>query len=158
MKPDLVKIPPEDVAQVWPLVIDLVDQGVANTGGRYTSEALRDLAEAGDWQLFVVWNGGEVLAVVMTEIYSEISGLKVASIPFVAGHDRKQWLHLLPSLEGWAEQAGATYIKTWARRGWARHLPDYKLTHVMLEKRLDNGRIETTRANDDADGHARTRV
>lgn len=137
-KPELVKIPIEHVETTWPLIKQLVDRGVKHASGRLTTDGVFDRFINGDWQLFVIWDDCEVVAVVGTEIYKTIAEKTVASITFISGRNRKEWIELLTTLEGWAQSAGADIMETWARKGWQRDLKDYKLTHVLLEKDLTN--------------------
>lgn len=136
-KPELVRIPVETVSQVWPLIDDLVDFGVKRTNGRLTAENLKEYAEDGRYRLFVIWQEGKVKAVIMAEIYITLSGRKIASVTFVAGRRRHEWIELIQALEGWARSEGADVLEAWARKGWQRDLPDYRMTHVLLEKELN---------------------
>lgn len=136
-KPELVRIPVENVPQVWPLISDLVEFGVKRANGRLTVDALKGWAEEGKYCLFVIWQDGAVKAVVMTEIYSTLSGRKIASVTFVSGKRRHEWIELIQALEGWARSEDADVLEAWARRGWQRDLPDYRMTHVLLEKELN---------------------
>lgn len=141
-RPELVQIPHDRILDVWPLIEDRVRRGVRNTRGRYTVEALRRKLLDRDWQLWLVWRpdgagrAGAVLAVVVTELYRELSGQKVASVRFTIGENRADWIELVATLEGWAAAQGCHKLEAWARKGWARCLKDYKLTHVLLEKDL----------------------
>lgn len=134
---ELVKVPADQVGTVWPLIENLVEIGVRHATGRLTTQSLKEHFEKEAWQLFVISCGDEIAAIVGTEVYETIAGKTVARITFISGKNRKDWIDLLPTLEGWAESAGADIMETWARKGWARDLPDYKLTHVLLEKELN---------------------
>ena len=49
---------------------------------------------------------------------------------------RARWLPLRSALETFARAEGCRAIRILGRRGWARALPDYKLTRILLEKEL----------------------
>ena len=90
----------------------------------------------GEWQLWLVWDGTP-RAIVGTELYVEMTGLKCCMIRFCTGGGAAEWSHLLGKIEAWARDEGCTYLDMLARKGWAKHLPDYKLTHVELQKELN---------------------
>ena len=93
----------------------------------------------GAWHLWIVWEGGEagsVRAVIGTELYRDVSGMKCCTIRFATGHGASRWTHLLGRIEDWARQEGCVKLDMIARKGWAKHLPEYALTHVFLEKDL----------------------
>lgn len=88
-----------------------------------------------DWIMWLVW-AGEVRAVLATELYHDVGGEKRCRIPFCTGHGARQWVGLLSRIEDWARSEGCQRLDMIARKGWAKHLPDYKMTHVLLEKAL----------------------
>jgi hypothetical protein len=45
-----------------------------------------------------------------------------------------QRLGYLDELERYATAQGCNGMRIYGRKGWARKLPDYKMTHVLLEK------------------------
>lgn len=89
----------------------------------------------GDWQLWVVWDG-TVRAIVITELYKDVSGMKCCMIRVCTGNGAKDWSHLIGFIEDWARGQGCERLDMLARKGWAKRLPDYHLTHIMLEKVL----------------------
>lgn len=121
--------------QVWPLVRDLVRRVCERSEGRYAEEPIARHLLAGDWQLWVVWDGS-VRAIVITELYTDVSGIKCCMIRVCTGHGARDWSHLLEDIEEWARREGCAKLDMLARKGWAKHLPDYRMTHVMLEKDL----------------------
>ena len=147
---ELQRIPVEAIEMVWPMIEADVERAVSRNGGRFTVDGLKARVENDDWQLFLVWDKDERShkAIVMTNVYREMNGELVASIPFVSGRRAEEWIDLLPVLEGWAEKVGAHRIETWARKGWARRLKDYKLTHVLLEKPLNGHQHKQANATD----------
>lgn len=141
---NLVQIPTPQTPQAWPLVRERVEHGCRGSDGRFTPEALFKHVVDGNYDLHIVWadedegHDDQVRAVVLTQVYEELSGEKVCSIIFLDGMNADDWLVLgKESLELWAMQNGCQRVEGWMRKGWARKLKDYKLTHVLLEKRLD---------------------
>ena len=138
---DLVYVPSSKIRQIWPMVHKMVRNGVGRDNRRMNVPAIKEMALDGHWHMWVVWNEDNkiVKAVFFTEIYEEISGLKIGTIRFFSGEDRREWKKLLSTLEEHMRNAGVQRMEIWARRGWLRELPEYKLTHVLLEKDLDDG-------------------
>ena len=74
-------------------------------------------------------------AIVATSIGEEPSGLKTLTIIFANGMRARNWAHLVSVLEAWAKRAhGVDRVDILARKGWVKHLPHYRMTHVMLER------------------------
>lgn len=131
----LVAVPPQHLAEVFPMVRDLMERVADRSGGRYSASGMLDKFLRGDWILWLVWDGTP-RAIVGTELYLEMTGIKCCMIRFATGHGAKDWVPLLEQIEDWAREEGCTYVDCLARKGWARHLPDYRMSHVFLEKGL----------------------
>lgn len=102
-----------------------------------TFDAIVNHVMTGDWHLFVVVAPtGRIEAVLCVNIWREVSGIKVCSVRFVVGEQPHKWVHLIAELEDGARRAGCTKFEAWCRKGYAKYLPDYKLTHIQLEKDL----------------------
>lgn len=133
---DLVCIPPASVPDVYPMVRRWLEGVAERSGGRWSVPGLLERFVRGEWQLWLVWDGTP-RAIVGTELYLEMTGLKCCMVRFCTGGGAAEWSHLLGKIESWARDEGCTYLDMLARKGWARHLPDYKLTHVELQKELN---------------------
>ena len=143
---ELVFIPVKHINSVWPLIQTFVEKGIeASFKDRYTVDALKKLVSEGTWHLWVAWeiDTKKPHAIMMTELYEELSGIKIGSVRFLSGINRKNWLGLLAELERQMYEVGVVKFEMWARKGWAKDLKDYKITHVLLEKDLSNGKIIT---------------
>lgn len=131
----LQKVELQHIAAVIPHVLDRLGAIVGRSGERYSIQSLIELIARGEFQLWVI--GDEhIRGVVLTELFFAPSGKKVASIRAATGDAAEGWLHLLPELEAWAKVEGCHCIEAIARKGWARRLTAYKMTHVVLEKEL----------------------
>ena len=131
----LQQIPPSHLGEILPLILNLLEAVVARSDGEFTVPALLELFARSRWQLWVIWDG-EVRAIVATELHIAPSGMKLCSVHFCTGRGAAGWAHHLAEIEGWAQAEGCQRIGTMARKGWAKHLPDYKMTHVYLKKDL----------------------
>lgn len=137
----LLPVPPEYVDTVFDLLSQEIESVVARSNGRIAREDLAQLLKGGT-ELFawVVADERDVLlAIVLAEV-RDYPRAKVCRLVGCAGRDRKRWLPLLVEIERWAASVGCTQMHAEARKGWAGELPDYRLTHVILEKEL--GHVE----------------
>lgn len=135
VEPALQAIPPEHLAAVFPMVQELLEGVAERSNGIWTVPALLRKFATKQWYLWVVWDGS-VRGIVATELHIVPSGAAVCSVHFCTGRGAKDWTHLLGVIEDWARANDCVRIDMLARKGWARHLPDYRLTHVQLEKDL----------------------
>lgn len=137
--PILRLVPVPYLAQVWPDIASWITGVVERSDGRWSVELIAKQFLSGEWQLWVVWDGESVAAVIGTEVYTyNATGLQAVRVVFTTGTGAAKWTHLLSEIEAWAREQGAVKFEMTARKGWAKHLPDYKLTHVLLEKDLRN--------------------
>jgi hypothetical protein len=134
-KVDLVQIPTRAIVEVFPTIKGWLEGLAERSGGRWSVSGLLQKFVAGDWQLWMVWDG-KPRAIVGTELYLEMTGMKCCMIRFCTGSGAPEWQHLLGNIEDWARLEGCSYLDMLARKGWAKHLPEYKLTHVELERDL----------------------
>ena len=129
-------VPREALRAVWPHVNRRIMSVVEGSRGELTIESVLRRLASNQWQLWVVSEGPHVVGIVITEIGVTDSGMRICNVKSCVGEDATQWLHLLSDIEGWAKANGCVRISTWARKGWAKRLKHYNLTHVMLERDL----------------------
>lgn len=144
----LVPVPVDTIPKVWSAILPFIEKGIKRHEDRYTVEGIAQALHDEKWGLWIAWkeDPGEIRAILATEIYTVMTGDRVSNIPFLSGEGKEDWFHLLEGIEQWAIQMGCQRIEMVARKGLARHLKDYRMTHVMLSKDLDNG---TRQDNDD---------
>jgi hypothetical protein len=137
----LVEVPARVIPQLWPEIEHWLLSIIERLDGRYTVAAMRDALTSGETTL---WLAGQKLAsgkvanhaVMGTDIAKTPAGNLTARVLWMTGNDRAKWKHLLDDFADVMRRRGCTRIEITARKGWARELPDYKLTHVLLEKDL----------------------
>lgn len=132
----LIAVNPRLLGDVLPLITDMLERMCKRSNGRYSMPGLLNIIATETWHLWVVYDGQDVQAVIGTELYKDVSGIKCCGIRFCTGRDASAWTHLLGQIEAWARAEGCAKIDMTARKGWAKHLPAFRLTHVMLEKDL----------------------
>lgn len=131
----LQAIPPEHLADVFPLIKEMMEGVAERSNGVLTVPAMLHAVAHKKWFLWVVWDGS-VRGIVAAELHIARSGMRVCSIHFCTGRGAKDWTHLLSEIEDWARANDCVRLDMLARKGWAKHLPDYRLSHIMLEKDL----------------------
>ena len=53
----------------------------------------------------------------------------------IGGDNMKSWFSLKDQIEAWAKAEGCNEVRLFARKGWARELPDYTIrAYVMVKK------------------------
>lgn len=132
----LVAVDPRYLHRVLPLIQADLEALCERTRGRYSMPGILDHVARGLWVLWLVWDGSNVRAVLATELYLDVSKIKVCTIRFCTGSGAKDWVHLIGKIEDYAREEGCVKFDVIARKGWARHLPDMKMSHVHLEKDL----------------------
>ena len=89
----------------------------------------------GDALLWLVWSRPIIEAAVVTQIIlTERS--RVCMIQACGGSMVLRRLDLLNRIEDYAMQQGCHCVRILGRRGWARVLPDYHETKIVLERPL----------------------
>ena len=136
-RPQLVAIPPQHLADVLrlPEVSGyLRDIELRHQGELSVAAIAREVLEQ-RWHFWLVWDG-TAAAVLATEIYRDKGGDKRCRIPFCSGRDMDTWVGLISVIEQYARENGCRRLDMIARKGWAKRLPAYKMTHVVLERML----------------------
>lgn len=147
---DLVYIPKDRINAVWGLALPLIVEGVKNEDNHYTVGGLKKILDDEFWQLWMAWNGKDVLCILMTEVYIDMTGTKVGSLRFISGKNRKDWLCLIDELELQMEKIGVRRLEMLTRKGWVKEFPDYKISRIFLTKDLTDGRRQNS---NDHHGH-----
>jgi hypothetical protein len=115
--------------------------------GRFQVEDIYAALLARDMQLWLVWREG-IRAVAVTQI-TNYPRLRALNVAYLAGEDRGEWLQDLEDrLLAWGRQVGCSRLEVQARLGWRRALanilPQWKTTHVGMERDVPGPRLSTT--------------
>lgn len=97
---------------------------------------LRDDLHSGARQLWLLTQDVTILAAGVTSMHAMRSGLAL-KIEHLGGGSMQAWLPTLRELEAYARSQGCTKLTWEGRAGWTRLIPDYRVTAVVMEKRLD---------------------
>lgn len=127
-------IPADSLINVWPKVSKMLEPALDT--GETIGEVLTKLylQEA---QLWVVFDSGEPIAAVVTEILTDECDESVCNIWAAGGTGINRWVDYIEMIEEWARENGCfAVIVEKTRRGMQRLLKGYKVTHVTLGKEL----------------------
>ena len=137
-EPRLVPIPTTHVDGLWPLLLPDLSK-ICERGG-FDPDQTKARAKGGYVQLHMVWDDAEkaVLAVGVTELKVLDNGERQCWFLGCAGRERVRWQHLMADMEAWArDHQNCARLVLLSPKGWGRIFPDFKMTHVVLEKTLE---------------------
>lgn len=136
----LVQCPPDALDKVWPLAGSMIARAVEYTDGATSLDQQRAAILKGDKQLWLVIDNenkeirNKVVAAGITSLQLNADETKTANIELFGGENMNDWFDQKDSFEKWAKTEGCHDIRLWARKGWAKRLDDFKLTHYIMRK------------------------
>mgnify|MGYP006394855509 FL=1 len=141
----LVRIPAEQLDTVWSLIEKDIKDALAYSGNLTSSSFVLEKSKENKFQVWVLWDKDKkttrekYFGVVVTELIKRELG-KVCHIYIMTGRQRHKWQFLVKDIEQFAIDEDCLMMELLARPGWKRILNnfDYKMTHVVLEKKLNN--------------------
>jgi hypothetical protein len=101
--------------------------------GRF-ADVEADVLVANAW-LWLAIDSGFVLAAAVTKVTQE-NGERLCTIVACAGRDWTKFGRLIARLEDYARAEGCDAVEICGRPGWMRRLPDYRVTKIVIRKRL----------------------
>ena len=133
----LYAVSPEQLGAAWPIIVPDVENIASRSRGRYLSDDIREMIASGDRLLWVALNesDGAYLGLAMAELH-QYPRRKACRLVACTGRERARWLPLLSGIEAWAKSVGCDVMESFARKGWARELSTYKMSHCFLERDL----------------------
>jgi len=140
----LVRIPAEQLDTVWSLIEKDIKDALAYSGNLTSSSFVLEKSKENKFQVWVLWDKDKkttrekYFGVVVTELIKRELG-KVCHIYIMTGRQRNKWQFLVKDIEQFAIDEDCLMMELIARPGWKRILNnfDYKMTHVVLEKKLN---------------------
>ena len=144
----LVRIPSEQLDKVWSLIEKDIKDALAYSNQLTDSDFVLEVAKQDKFQVWVLWDKDKdktidkYFGVVVTELIKRQLG-KVCHIYIMTGRQRHKWQFLITDIEQFAKDEDCLMMELIARPGWKRILNnfDYKMTHVVLEKKLIKEKI-----------------
>lgn len=131
---NLVRVTPENFAALWNEIKPLLENCCARSRGRFSADTSVQAMVECRWQFWVGIGEGSVQVFAATEMLRFPTGLLAGNIIMTTGKKRSEWKHLIDDLAIWFKDQGCEIQQTLARKGWARELPDFDMTHVLLER------------------------
>jgi hypothetical protein len=129
-------IPSRYIDGVWPFAEAFLLRSYRRTDQNIPI-GLRDELRDGRRQLWTITQGDvTIVAAGVTSVFALRSGFAL-KIEHLGGGSMRQWLPLLKELEAYARDRGCKKLTWEGRFGWQRLLPDYRVSAVVMEKRLD---------------------
>jgi len=127
------------LVRLWPEIAPLLTKAVEASRGvtslEFEFEELRALRKQ-LWVIIVEDGEKKITAAGITSLQDHPGGLKVANIEMLGGENMKAWFSLKDQFENWAKNEGRSEVRMFARKGWARELPDYKIRAYVMSKTL----------------------
>lgn len=135
---ELVKVNPDVLGTLWKRIQPVMKSAYETSNGRLDAASTFKMIHDGTLKMWCIYDDENdiVYGLVGTSVTGYETGKKFLTIHFCVGRDRKKWMHLLETIEQYGRDKGCTGIDFWCRKGWQSELPDYKMTHVLLEKDL----------------------
>lgn len=139
---ELIQIPPEAAPKVWPLALKMLAKAYEYADGKVAPEQDLKHIIAKTKQLWVVVDPesetpkNKAVAVGVSSLQINDDGTKTANIETLGGEGMKDWFSLRGEFEEWAKREGCKDVRLWARKGWVKHLVDFKLTAYIMRKEL----------------------
>lgn len=113
-------VPREHVLSMWPKIRPHAVQAADYTYGRFEPEDLLDAALEGRFDVWVPYEGLEVLGVVFTA-FTIYPRKKYLDMTFIGGDEGMRWKDpMLSTLQAWARDNGCDGIESSGRLGWAK--------------------------------------
>ncbi len=117
------------VDKIWPIVSDLVKRAIDR--GFSSFPVIEANVLDGLFLLWLVIDRGKITAATVTSLTGD-----ACEIVATAGVGVNNWIHLIEGIEKYARAEGRVRVRIIGRKGWARLLPAYKQTAVVLERQL----------------------
>lgn len=135
----LIQIPPDITDKVWPVVEPYLKKAIEFSHGTHSLESSRERVKSNAAQLWAIIEDEKphkVVAAGLTSVTQYPTGKRAVMIELLGGERMSDWFALKKDVELWAAQNDCHLVYCWARKGWAKHLPDYHLSHYVLSKEL----------------------
>lgn len=132
----VLPVAPMMIAQVWPLVVDMIDAGYA-AADELMPPNLREWLSEGRGILWIAERSGRIIAAMTSSLVQKRSGL-VCRLVCCSGSEMPSWLQNLDQIEEYAKAEGCVKVIADGRPGWQHVLSGrgYAAVGVSLEKRL----------------------
>ena len=125
-------IPADRVRDLMPLIKDAFDLMARKSGGRWETSDIVNIVEAHDMQLWLIFKGKAIRAVILTEIWNYPRRRALRLVACVA-NGWKELIHHRADLWRWGQEQGCDLFEALAPRKWLRAMPEFREYHVLME-------------------------
>lgn len=132
----LVEIGPNDLPAVWKAIEPLIERGCAYSGGALDPQSVVDGVLTGRAKLIALADEREINSVMALQVVAMPTGQRVLEVILVGGRDVEAWAPFEPQLDAIGLAEGCEKVRTMGRKGWARRLPHWRLSAIVLERDL----------------------
>lgn len=125
----------ENIDKHREILVPYIESFVESAKGRYDLEDVFTIIKNGYWNLWAVYEGSELKAVLITQPvhYPKVKELQII---MCVGESYKDWYSLISRLEEYAKLDGCNKMTAITRPGWEKVMLGYKKSHVYLERDL----------------------
>ena len=130
-------VPPDRVDRIWPLARPHLEKAAITTNGLFSIDDIERGVVAGEILLWVVMQGGGVIAAVTTKVihYPRRSAL---AIDWVGGSKIKEGIDDFHSmLVDFAKRNGCSHLEGYGVRAWGRLLSDRGWKQAYITYRME---------------------
>jgi len=125
-------VPAENVRDALPVVQKALELMALRSNGRWEVSDIINILEARDMQLWLIFEGRLVRAVILTEIikYPRRTALRLVGC---VARGWKELIHHRQDLWRWGQEHGCDLFEALAPRKWLRAMPEFSEYHVLME-------------------------
>lgn len=135
MAAEIFMASPDDVDRIWPgRVAKMVEQAYTFADEIMPPDMV-DLLRLRHRQLWIVWDGAQIIAAGVTKIILARSG-KACLVTAAGGKDLPEWTHVISTIEDFARREGCKRVIIEGRPGWERLFKAYRRTRVVIEREV----------------------
>jgi len=120
---------------VWDACMKFMRGYISQPESMFTEHGLRVDIEAGRKQLWLIHDGKEPFASLVTEIL-ESGDRRICAVLLLSGTAMERWLGLQSTIAAWARDHGCVALRIHGREGWERVLKEWRKVGVIMEKAI----------------------
>jgi hypothetical protein len=130
---------PEEVLKDWLVLSPLIQEALDKGQGENTLlDHMKKLLNFNS-HCWVIKDKEEIKGVILTE-FLQYTQHRTLHIITLSGTEFETWVHLYPTIEQFAKEAGCIRCEIWGRAGWAKVLPKvlpgFEQAYVVMSKNI----------------------
>lgn len=123
----------DEIDTVWAICSGLLQKVIDRDQKDFLVDDIHELLKSRDMQLWVWRARNKITACLVTKIVN-YPRRRVCQMPYIAGADMKDWLACEPIITAWAKENGCSQLEGFARKGWLRVLPHWRVVWTTIRK------------------------